>query len=234
VFELRQVAILTRQPEDNARLGARLRASGAEVIELPCVRTRPLDDDRVLADAIRCMADEDWLVVTSRAGAEAVARAARPRCRVAAIGRATAGRLEHHGIPVSFQPRVPSGAALGRELPRARAALLARSDRALADLPDILRARGFAVREVVAYRTVARADGDVSRARMALADAQCEVAVFVASPSAVGAFGDVTGDLAARATFQAMGEATTAAVRARWPLARVERYEEGDTHVTHC
>jgi uroporphyrinogen III methyltransferase/synthase len=233
VFEPRRVAILTRQPEDNARLGARLRASGAEVIELPCVRTRPLEDDRVLAEAIRHMADEDWLVVTSRAGAEAVARAARPRCRVAAVGRATAGRLERHGIPVAFLPRVPSGAALARELPPARAALLARSDRALADLPGILRARGFAVREVVAYRTVASADGEVTRARSVLADARCDVAVFVASPSAVGAFGDVTGDLAARATFRVMGEATTAAVRARWPLARVERYEGVDADVTY-
>src|SRR5207302_322899 len=121
------------------------------------------------------VAADDWLVVTSRPGADAVARAARPRCRVAAVGRSTATRLARHGIAVAFQPRVPSGAALGRELPMARAALLARSDRALRDLPQILQARGFEVREVVAYRTVARADGDVGAVREALGDAATDV-----------------------------------------------------------
>jgi uroporphyrinogen-III synthase len=224
--EPRRTAILTRRPEDNARIADRLRASGVEVLELPCVRVQPLEDITALAAAIRAVGEDDWLVVTSRAGVDAVARAARPRCRVAAVGRVTAARLAHHGIAVAFQPRVPSGAALGRELPEARAALLARSDRALPDLPEILRARGFEVSEVVAYRTIARADGDVAPVRAALADRAREVSVVVASPSAVEAFVDAAGELAARATFHVMGSATEAFVRMRVPQARVERDEE--------
>jgi uroporphyrinogen-III synthase len=224
--EPRRIAILTRRPEDNARIADRLRASGVEVLELPCVRMQAMEDISALTAAIHFVGGDDWLVVTSRAGADAVALAARPRCRVAAVGRVTAARLVEHGIAVSFVPRVPSGAALGRELPEARAALLARSDRALPDLPAILRARGFEVSEVVAYRTLARAEGNIAPVRAALADRACEVSVVVASPSAVEAFVDAAGELAERATFHVMGAATEAFVRRRVPQARVERDEE--------
>ena len=229
----RRVAILTRATHDNARTSERLRAAGVSVIELPCVGVHPVEDHAVLADAIRGIGPDDWLVVTSRAGADAVARAAKPRCRVAAVGRATAARLERSGIAVEFQPGVASGAALGRELPAARVAVLARSDRALPDLPGILRQRGFIVREVVAYRTEARADGDVDRVRAVLADDSTDVHVFVASPSAVDAFVDATGDLASVATFHVPGPTTEAAVRARLQGVRVEHDEEVKAHVTH-
>jgi len=227
----RRVAILTRRPEDNAPLAERLRAAGIEVIELPCVRTQPLQDLSSLATAIGALDRADWLVVTSRAGADAVARVARPRSLVAAIGRVTAARLEAHGITVDFQPRIPSGSALGRELPLAPAALLARSDRALPDLPAILRSRGFAVREVVAYRTVARAEGDIARVRDALSDPARHVQVHVTSPSEVEAFADAVGGLAARATFHVSGSATEALARARVASVRIVREEEVDLDV---
>ena len=227
------VAILTRRPEDNAPLADRLRAEGALVIELPCVRVQPLEDLRALAAAIRALSADDWLVVTSRAGADAVARAARPSCRVAAVGRVTASRLAQHGIDVSFQPRIPSGAALGRELPLARVALLARSDRALADLPTALRARGFEVREVMAYRTIARAEGDAQAVRAALADSARDVRVFVASPSAVQAFVAAVGPLAERATFVVLGVVTESSARAHAPGARIERTHEEVFDVAH-
>src|SRR5207247_1144648 len=107
----------TRRREDNGPLAERLRGEGVDVIELPCLKTQPLADVSALAAAIGRLRPDDWLVVTSRPGADAVARAARPAPRVAAIGRATAARLADHGIAVSFKPRVPSGAALARELP---------------------------------------------------------------------------------------------------------------------
>src|SRR5437868_7872008 len=108
--ERRRVAILTRASDDNAAVAAHVAASGGEVIEVPCVRVRHLADDSALAHEIRRMRLDDWLVVTSRAGADAVAKAARPVCRVAAVGDATASCLERHGIAVAFRPRVPSGA----------------------------------------------------------------------------------------------------------------------------
>lgn len=227
------IAILTRQPEDNVALRERLSSEGVLVLELPCVRAEPLADVGALAVEIERLDRDDWLVVTSRAGADAIARAPSRHPRVAAIGEATAARLREHGIGVAFRPSTARGECLARELPAGRVALLARSDRALGDLPEILRARGFAVREAIAYRTVARAEGDVAAVRAALADPARDARVYVASPSAVEAFvGALGADLCGRAEFIALGRATAAAVRACAPAARL-RTEEEMTHVAH-
>lgn len=226
--------ILTRAVDDDRSLAAVLAQSGATVVQMPCVRTEPLADLSDLAAAMDERRSDDWLVVTSRAGADAVARAGRRRCRVAAIGASTAARLAAHGIEVTFVPTAPTGERLARELPRADAALLARSDRALPDLPAILRERGFAVREVVAYRTIAGATGDISGARGALSSG-AHVAVFCWSPSAVdGLIGAVDRALLRRATFFVSGPTTRRAVRDRiGDDVRTEPMEEEALHAAH-
>lgn len=227
-------AILTRAAEDDAPLATGLRQAGATVIEMPCLRTEQLEDLSDLAAAMASCASDDWLVITSRAGADAVARAGRPRSRVAAIGASTAARLAERGIEVAFVPSAPTGEHLGRELPHARRAVLARSDRAMPDLPAILRERGFDVREVAAYRTVAGASGDVGRARAALASG-ARVAIFCSSPSAVeGLVAAIDAALLQRATFFVSGPTTRRAVGERvGGTGRIEPMEEEDTHVAH-
>jgi uroporphyrinogen-III synthase len=227
--------ILTREPPDNAALAARLRGWSAEVVELPCVHVEPLRDTRPLGEALAALCEEDWLLVTSRHGADAVAACATTRAAVAAIGDATAERLRAHGIRVAFQPTAPSGVALARELPPCRGAvLLARSDRALPDLPRMLRERGFAVRDVVAYRTVAEARGDVASVRALLASHE-PVAVIFHSPSAVaGMVGAIDAPLVARASIHVVGRATMRAVRDAVGVdADVSLIEEEFAHVTH-
>ena len=179
------VAVITHAVRDDDALARRLRDSGVRVIELPCIAIEHLaDSDDELTRAIEQLETDDWLVVTSPSGADAIARASRPRARVAAIGVATASRLREQDIGVAFVPSAPTGGALGRELPLASRALLARSDRALPDLPRILRERGFDVREVVAYRTRVGASGDVAAVRDALSGPGT-VAIYVESPSAL-------------------------------------------------
>lgn len=227
-------AILTRAPGDDGSLAEHLREAGAAVIVMPCVRTEPLEDLRELTSAMGACDSADWLVVTSRAGADAVARAGSPRCRVAAVGASTAARLEERGIAVAFVPSAPIGERLARELPQAAGALLARSDRALPDLPAILRERGFVVREVVAYRTVAGARGDVTGARDALSSS-ARVAIFCSSPSALdGLCGAIDAALLRRATFFVFGPTTRRAVRERvGETVRIEPMEEEVMHATH-
>lgn len=227
-------AILTRVHEDNLALAARLRDAGALVVEMPCLRVEPVVDVTELAAAIAACASDEWLVVTSRAGADAVARCAPPRCRVAAIGAFTAERLAAHGIGVAFVPTEAAGARLGRELPAAPGALLARSDRAMPDLPEILRERGFAVREVVAYHTVPAASGDIGAARDALVSGG-RVAIFCSSPSAVdGLAAAIEAPLLRRASFVVTGATTRSAVRERLgPDVSVEALEEEVVHVGH-
>ncbi|HZP97078.1 MAG TPA: uroporphyrinogen-III synthase [Candidatus Limnocylindria bacterium] len=207
--------VLTHARRDDDDLASRLRAAGARVIELPCVRIERLADVSALARAIAPLGPRDWLAVTSPAGADAVARVGAPRSPVAAVGPSTAARLAEHGIAVAFVPSVATGACLARELPRGEVAVLARSDRALADAPRILRERGFDVREVVAYRAAPVADGDVAAVRAALA-ADGTVVIFVSSPSALeGLLGAVEPRLVARAQLVVSGPTTLAAVRAR-------------------
>lgn len=231
-----KTVVLTREPADNAELAARLRGGAAQIVELPCVRTEPNDDTSALAEAMAELREDDCVVVTSRHGADAVARCGPTRAAVAAIGDATAERLRAHGFRVAFQPSVPSGAALARELPLgAGVVLLARSDRALPDLPRILRERGFTVREVVAYRTIAEAQGDVARVRALLASPRGSVAVLFHSPSAVtGMLGAIKAPLVARASIHVSGRATLRAVRDALGVdADVELMEEEARHVAH-
>lgn len=227
--------ILTRETGDNAELAARLRTRSAEVIELPCVRVEPLEDMRPLAQTVGALGEADWLVLTSRHAADAVARCGPTRAAVAAVGHATAERWRAHGRRVAFQPSVPTGERLARELPeRGAAALLARSDRALPDLPRILRDRGFEVREVVAYRTVAEACGDVAGVR-ALLGSSGPVAVMFHSPSAVaGMLGAIDAQLVARAAIHVVGRTTLRAVRDALGVdADVSLIEEGAALVAH-
>ena len=231
-----KTVVLTREPPDNAELAARLRGRVARIVELPCVRIEPLADTRELADALADLREDDCVVVTSRHGADAVARCGPTRAAVAAIGDATAERLRTHGYRVAFQPSVASGTALACELPsRAGVVLLARSDRALPDLPRVLRERGFTVREVVAYRTIAEAQGDVAVVRALLASPRGSVAVLFHSPSAVtGALGAIEAPLVARASIYVTGRATLRAVRDALGVdADVSLMEEEAAHVAH-
>jgi uroporphyrinogen III methyltransferase/synthase len=227
--------VLTREAADNAKLASRLRAGGARVVELPCVRVEPLRDTRELASALAALSEEDWLVVTSRHGADAVTRLPAPRASVAAIGDATAARLRTHGLRVAFQPSAANGATLARELPiTSGVVLLARSDRALPELPEALRERGIAVRDVVAYRTVAEARGDVAHVRALLASGE-RVAVVFHSPSAIeGMLAAIAAPLVARAAIRAAGRTTLRAARdAFGPAADVSLIEEEVAHVAH-
>ena len=80
--------VVTRPRERAAELAARLEALGHEVVVCPLVATEPLGDEPVDVDGY------DWVVVTSRTGAEELRRRMRGRPRrVAAIGRATAEAL---------------------------------------------------------------------------------------------------------------------------------------------
>ena len=176
------LVLLTRSEGENSGLATRLASAGIASREVPCIRIEPLADAAPLRDALLALTADDLLVITSRAGARAVAVALGGRAcaaPVGAVGPATAAACGAAGLRVVFTPSVPSGAALAEQLPLPRGAvLLARSDRAAAEAAAILRGRGALVGEVVAYRTVA-----LPVDRVPAADA-----VVFASPSAVEGF----------------------------------------------
>ncbi len=200
--------LLTRAEGENAGLATRLAAAGIASRELPCIRIEPLADPAPLREALLALGADDLLVITSPAGARAVAAALDGRAcaaPAAAVGPATAVACDEVGLRVVFMPSVPTGVALAEQLPLPRGAvLLARSDRAAAEPAAILRGRGGLVGEVVAYRTVV-----LPIDRVPAADA-----VVFASPSAVEGFaGALTRPAVAIAI--AIGPATADRVRIR-------------------
>lgn len=228
--------MLTRAPEDNADLARGFTLAGARIIELPCIRIEILQARWELDAALATLRADDWLVVTSRHGADAVAAGAPILAGVAAIGLATAERLRERGVRLAFAPSAATGECLARELPpQSGRVLLARSDRALPDLPMLLRARGFAVSEAVAYRTIPGVTGDAREVRAALAGDPASVVIALASPSALDALIAALGaDLVGRATLLAGGPTTQRFARERLgPDARIEITVEVPAHVAH-
>jgi len=205
--------VLTRDDPD---LAALLTARGFSVVTLPCVRLEPVDRAALRALLVT-LAARDVLVLTSPAGVDAVADAIDLRavpCPIAVVGRATAKRLHAHGRAADHIASAPNGATLARELPLPGGeVVLARSDRALGDLPKTLRARGARVREVIAYHTRPEPQGDVSAARQVLE--ALGTAVVVTSPSALeGLVAAVGADHLRRGALVAIGPTTARAVEA--------------------
>jgi len=106
------------------------------------------------------MASYRWVVVTSANGARAILATGRVRPGTgapgwAAIGPATAAILEQGGIAVGFRSSMASAAALARDLPldAGDRVLVVRGDLAGVRVAEVLRARGAAVDDVIAYRT---------------------------------------------------------------------------------
>lgn len=119
---------VTRPRNKAGRLSAMLAAEGAEVVELPSIRTIPVNDSGVeaaLETALEAPHEKDWFVFTSPVGVGVFFEKLRARrrdirtlggARFAAIGSATAGALEDRGIVPDLVPDHYSGDALGKAL----------------------------------------------------------------------------------------------------------------------
>lgn len=188
--------LVTRGAEQSAGLVERLRARGAEVVEVPMVRIAPADDPGPFHAALRTLGPEDWLLLTSantvHAVAQAVASGIAVTARLASAGPATTEAIRTHlpGRPVTAEATGAYGAdGLSRALAlvdlKGARMLLPVSDLSPATLADALRERGATVDVVVAYRT-AVPSGVGERLRAAL-QAGLDVLTF-ASPSAVETF----------------------------------------------
>jgi uroporphyrinogen-III synthase len=105
--------VVTRPRAQAGELVARLEALGHEVDVCPLIDIERIDGPPVDVEQY------DWVVVTSRNGAEELLRRAcsRPR-RVAAIGPGTANTLAAAGIRPALVPRVSTQEGLLAELPR--------------------------------------------------------------------------------------------------------------------
>lgn len=118
--------VVTRPRELVSTLSGMLRREGAEVLELPAIRTVPVKDDAPVKAALHELEQGgyDWLVFTSPSGvrifmdrlaAEGDLRAL-AGVKLAAIGEGSKKALRQYGLRADFVPSVYDGETLGREL----------------------------------------------------------------------------------------------------------------------
>ena len=166
--------LVTRPRQSSSSLAERLRDLGAQVIEMPAIRTEPICPNRRLREALETFgthADQEWLVFTSPAGVDLffdqlmelgmdlrslLVRGA--EVRIAAIGSGTAAALRKRGLIPDLVPRVYSAAALGEALAETAAEgsriTVARAEKGSEELlPPLLKA-GLDVDDIPLYRTL--------------------------------------------------------------------------------
>jgi uroporphyrinogen-III synthase/uroporphyrinogen III methyltransferase/synthase len=183
--------VVTRAEASGGPLSTELKSMGLSVLVWAAVRVLPADTRR-LDEALSRAASFDWIVFTSRhAVAALTARlsAAPSGVRTAAVGRATASVLKHHGWPVDLLPGEPSAAGLVAAFAasgtvRGARILYPASSRALPTLAAGLTQLGAEVTTVEAYRTVPGSALDVEDCRSWIAREGVGAVTF-ASPSAV-------------------------------------------------
>jgi uroporphyrinogen III methyltransferase/synthase len=165
---------VTRPRNKIGKLSEMLAAEGAEVVELPAIRTVAIEDETPsLKSILPALTGKEWLVFTSTTGVEVFFEKLRAHKRdvrtlggikFAAIGSATARALEDRGIMVDLVPDHFSGDALGRALRGAvkkdERIILPRSRIGTDEVTRHLREGGIAYLDIPLYDTVPAAGAD--------------------------------------------------------------------------
>jgi uroporphyrinogen III methyltransferase/synthase len=197
--------VVTRARAQAGELSAELEKLGAEVNEFPTIEIRPPEDFGPLDDAMRELDSFDWLVYTSVNGVEAFVerlrhhgldlRAVPRNAKVAAIGPATAERLEEVGLRVDVVPGEYRAEALIEALDTGSLAgervLIPRARVAREILPEKLREAGAEVVVPPAYESVPSSEGK-EELSLRLQSGEVDCVTFTASSTVenfVGAFG---------------------------------------------
>lgn len=164
--------LVPRPSERSGALMRALRTAGYEPDLVPLIKIEPADDPDLIIDLLGALVGGrfGWLAVTSASTVKPLVDAAAhlglelpealSRARVGAVGAATAAALRAVGVEVDIVATTRSAEGLLEDWPRpgdypgrpARV-LLPHGDLAEPTLAEGLRAAGWSVRTVIAYRT---------------------------------------------------------------------------------
>jgi len=173
-----RTVVVTRARDQASGLAEHLNRLGASVLEVPTIDVAdPADGGAALRKAAANLASYDWVVVASANAAGRLlacvrdARAFGP-AKVAAVGPGTADVLADGGVVADAVPAEALATALVEEIgPGPGRVLLPRAAVGRRELPDGLRAAGWTVDVVEAYRTVPVRPAESVRSAVAGADA---------------------------------------------------------------
>jgi uroporphyrinogen-III synthase len=188
--------VITRSISQNESLRRLLEARGARVVEVPLIAITEPEDEGCERDEVLQHFDQfDWIVVTSPNGADCVApflvaaHAAGDAERfpsLAAVGEATARSL---GVTVAMTAIPARADVLAEQFPTGTGSVLVVQGNLADDsLSSSLRAKGWAVTQVVAYRTV-----QLRPTREIMLPAMAADVLLLASGSAANAWFDAFG-----------------------------------------
>ncbi len=188
--------VITRSISQNESLRRLLEARGARVVEVPLIAITEPEDEGCERDEVLQHFDQfDWIVVTSPNGADCVApflvaaHAAGDAERfpsLAAVGEATARSL---GVTVTLTAIPARADVLAEQFPTGTGSVLVVQGNLADDsLSSSLRSKGWAVTQVVAYRTE-----QLRPTREIMLPAMAADVLLLASGSAANAWFDAFG-----------------------------------------
>ncbi|MGN0335114.1 MAG: uroporphyrinogen-III C-methyltransferase [Lachnospiraceae bacterium] len=117
--------LVTRPRGLISSMASKLRLLGAEVLELPAIRTEPLDNQEELYRALKQLDTYQWIAFTSPTGVKVFFEELKKsktdvrrlgNVKIAAIGSGTSKALEERGFFVDLMPEVFDGGSLGKAL----------------------------------------------------------------------------------------------------------------------
>lgn len=233
--------VVTRTAEQSAGLARELESLGASVLLMPVIRLDEPEDWAPVDAALSDLEPYGWVVFTSANAVErflgrldtlGCARSALAARRIAAVGPATAARLEAEGLTPDLVPEEAVAESLVESFERhgigpGERVLFPRALEAREVLPDALGARGVLVDVVTVYRTVPAVPDPVAVRRIASGDA--DIVTFTSPSTVRGFFGMLEGtpaeDPARRLLIATIGPVTSDAVRALGLTPAVEAGE---------
>ena len=163
-----QRVVVTRTREQASQLADQLHELGAEVLEIPTIRTEEPENKSDLVDSMLTLGEYDWIVFTSPNGVAAFFNyffkgfddiRALGNLRIAAVGPATAAKLKEFHLRVDAMPEEYVASKIAKAISSFETIenlriLLMRAEVANEELPKELEEHGAIVDDVACYRTV--------------------------------------------------------------------------------
>ena len=230
-YEKRSLAgvrvLVTRPRERISGMADLLRHRGAEVLELPAIRTEPVSDPAPVRAAIDRLArgEYDWITFTSPCGVEIFLAQLLEVCdiralasaKLAAIGQGTRKVLWKYGLKADFVPSVYDGRTLGAELAKVCAPgsrmLIPRAAIGNRELiEELARRDDLEITDVATYDTLYESSRVIDE-RAVIESGDVDFAVFTSASTVRGFAESVRGVDFAKVRAVCIGEQTAAAAR---------------------
>ncbi|MCI7812524.1 MAG: uroporphyrinogen-III C-methyltransferase [Lachnospiraceae bacterium] len=216
--------VVTRPKDLSSRMTEQLRKKGAEVLELPAIRTEACKDQSRLLEKLDSLETYQWLVFTSPTGVKVFFEVMRREridirrlfhLKVAVIGEGTKKALEERGVYPDLMPSTYDGRTLGETLAGAckggEKILIPRAALGTEELIEALHEKeGLIVDDVPTYDTIYESSKVIDEKAEFLED-QIDYAVFTSASTVRGFAGAVQGIDFSKVKAVCIGKQTKAA-----------------------